>query len=237
MNLSRRRVSTLTCAYFLRYPFKIGQRLFLVMSNGLIRMPYTNEYLKVTNELANNKKYFNINYENYIHEDKEDHDSYNAIQEWTQDKLNESSILLDAGCGSGIISKAFKNKYNLDNTIGFDISNEMCYKAKKESYIDNIMQCDIMNLPFREKIVDMIYINCVFHHLVSNSRRESKELVKKVIKNFLNIVNKNGYVYIRELYYESYFDELLTNYIIFYLLYIIKIVKTVLKNQIGRAHV
>lgn len=73
-------------------------------------------------------------------------------------------LLLEVGCGTGEYTKEFI-KIGC-NVIAIDISREMITTAKKKG-INNIQYviCDIENMPFKSKILDVVVGNSVLHHL------------------------------------------------------------------------
>ncbi|KAF7640036.1 Methyltransf_11 domain-containing protein, partial [Meloidogyne graminicola] len=71
--------------------------------------------------------------------------------------LSPNSLILDIGCGENI------NSRNDCFTIGIDI----CFQTKrnKNSLNTNLLLSDIMYLPFREGVFDIILIISILHHI------------------------------------------------------------------------
>ncbi len=69
--------------------------------------------------------------------------------------INEHTILLDLGCGAGMITNKIKNALNL-NTYGVDISKDAINKAASDFEDIVWIVGDISKLPFKEKSVDIM---------------------------------------------------------------------------------
>lgn len=80
--------------------------------------------------------------------------------------LSPSTLLLDVGCGNG--------KY-LDNpstiNIGCDISFNLLRICKSRGF--EVVQCDMLRLPFRSKTFDSIICIAALHHIVASKRRQA----------------------------------------------------------------
>jgi len=77
-------------------------------------------------------------------------------------KINEDELILDAGCGTGVLFPFFKN----NKIIAIDISFNMLKKARDKSpRRSNLIQADIHDLPFDNEIFDRAVLYAVFPHL------------------------------------------------------------------------
>lgn len=92
--------------------------------------------------------------------------------------LKKNSKVLDAGCGTGVVSNFLKSETGI-NITGCDIKNYLQYKipfAKIKS--DG-------KLPFKNKSFDVVMINDVLHHIENNGQikliNESLRVGKKVL--------------------------------------------------------
>jgi len=92
-----------------------------------------------------------------------------------QSFIEKGGKLLDLGCGSGIVAKAFQDFFEA-KVVGVDI------KDQRISYIP----FEIINgkkLPFPEKSFDAVLINYVLHHsndpiaLLEEAKRVSKKII------------------------------------------------------------
>lgn len=79
--------------------------------------------------------------------------------------LPTGSLLLDVGCGNG--------KY-LDNpntiNIGCDLSLNLLTICRRKGF--QVVNCDMMRLPFRTEVFDSVICIAALHHIVTSSRRQ-----------------------------------------------------------------
>jgi ubiquinone/menaquinone biosynthesis C-methylase UbiE len=92
-----------------------------------------------------------------------------------QDFIKKGERLLDLGCGSGIVAKAFQDFFQA-KVIGVDIRDQRIFNFPFEII-------DGKTLPFSEKSFDTVLISYVLHH--SNDPvallKEAKRVSKKII--------------------------------------------------------
>ena len=96
--------------------------------------------------------------------------------------INKGAKILDAGCGSGEAMKYMANK-GMEVT-GVDFSSEMLNIAKQRHNINNVTCEDICKFKTNEKF-DGIFCRYMLFHLPTQN-------LKKVIKNFYNMLNDGG---------------------------------------------
>ncbi len=92
-----------------------------------------------------------------------------------QDFIEKGEKILDLGCGSGIVAKAFQDFFQAD-VIGVDIKDQRIFYIPFE--ITNGK-----SLPFPEKYFDTVLINFVLHHTENPSAllREAKRVSRDKI--------------------------------------------------------
>jgi ubiquinone/menaquinone biosynthesis C-methylase UbiE len=83
-----------------------------------------------------------------------------SLSEKTQRKL-----FLDLGCGTGNVLK-FGKKY-FHRAIGVDISFNMLKQARQSGL--EVVQADILSLPFKSEVFDVVSIFSVLHHIYDYS--------------------------------------------------------------------
>lgn len=97
--------------------------------------------------------------------------------------LKNDSIALDAGCGTGKWLEILKNNFKI-TTFGIDYSETALQYAKLRG-LDNLQQADVNNYK-TDTSFDLI---TSFDVICSNHVNEDT-----TIKNFYNLLNKNGYL-------------------------------------------
>jgi ubiquinone/menaquinone biosynthesis C-methylase UbiE len=85
----------------------------------------------------------------------------------------KSKLVLDAGCGNGLLTEALSEHCNL--IIGADYSTSV-FQAEKRRTSANccFIQCDLRYLPFKSGAIDVIVSNGVIHHTKSTSETFAK---------------------------------------------------------------
>jgi hypothetical protein len=124
--------------------------------------------------------------------------------------------ILDIGGGGGAFAKYCKSIFPDAEVCIVDPSKELLQKQNIRG-IKRIVGSlpDNLNVDSAYRYIAM---KVVLHHVVGPSIRESKELVKRSIMAAKLKLDDGGYIFIRELYYESYLIPTLTRTMIFYLL-------------------
>lgn len=81
-------------------------------------------------------------------------------------RIEQSSSIMDLGCGTGIISLSLLRSTHA-NLIGFDLSNEMLSIAKKKDESKEIIwhRGDAQALPFQDNSFDLILMSLAFHQI------------------------------------------------------------------------
>jgi len=84
--------------------------------------------------------------------------------------------------------------------IGIDISEKMLSLCGRSL---NLIQGDALHLPFRSASFDVIYMDTPLHHITSPSHLSAIELQEKALKEAVRVLKPNGYLIVRELYYDT----------------------------------
>ncbi|WP_298667555.1 methyltransferase domain-containing protein [uncultured Methanofollis sp.] len=131
-------------------------------------------------------------------------------------KNGSGHSLLDIGGGGGAFAKYCKSIFPDADICVVDPSKELLQKQNAHG-----IKRVVGSLPDDINVASAyhyIAMKVVLHHVVGTSIRESKDLVKKSILAAKSKLDDGGYVFIREIYYESYLIPTFTRTIIFYLL-------------------
>ncbi|MBI5403568.1 MAG: class I SAM-dependent methyltransferase [Ignavibacteriae bacterium] len=88
-----------------------------------------------------------------------------AVKDWL---VGGDKIILDAGCGSGLSALLlFGKELNYNNYLGVDISDSVGVaeeRFKEEGIKGEFLQASILDLPFADETVDIIFSEGVLHH-------------------------------------------------------------------------
>ena len=118
------------------------------------------------------------------HFDKTREYLWKAIKEFIQN-IDDSSLLLDAGCGNG---KNMLIKNNI-NCIGFDFSEGNNLICKRKGL--DVSTINIKNIPYRDSIFDNSFTVAVIHH-IDNERDRIK-----AIKELVRVTKVGGTIFIQ----------------------------------------
>jgi len=132
------------------------------------------------------------------------------------DYINEIDYFLEIGFGAGLFLRAINTRFEIDKVCGIDLSEQMVKRARTNNFI--LIQGEILNIPFKERSFNLIYIESLLHHLISDTKKKSKDLTILALKNIRNILKPEGFLLLKEVFYESYIFSKLTSLLVFYLL-------------------
>ncbi len=130
----------------------------------------------------------------YIENNKWDAETYHkvsniqelwAIELLEKRKMGENEVVLDAGCGTGRVTKIIANNVRKGKVYAVDIDDNMIANAKKNlKDFSNIIfiKSDLSNVSLPEKM-DLIFSNAVIHWVLDH---------KKLFKNFLELLKPDG---------------------------------------------
>lgn len=100
--------------------------------------------------------------------------------------LESNTTILDAGCGNG---KNMLIRSDLKWT-GCDISSELL-KICKDKGLDNVIECNIINLPFDNNTFDNLISIAVVHHISDFQNRVN------ACQEFIRVVKSGGKIFIQ----------------------------------------
>jgi SAM-dependent methyltransferase len=137
------------------------------------------EEFQKTNPTKYEEKYVHDVYNNIAHHFSDTRSKPWPLVKQFLESLSSSSIMIDVGCGNG---------KNLGISSGINIGCDICPNlltiAKNNGH--NVVQCDILNLPFSNSFVDVVINIAVIHHLSTHERRI------KAVQEMLRILKPNG---------------------------------------------
>ncbi len=81
------------------------------------------------------------------------------------------AVVLDVGCGTGILLPLLREKMNGDgHIVALDFSGEMLKQASSKGHKAVYVQGDAQSLPLPEGVFDWVFCNAVFPHFLDKSR-------------------------------------------------------------------
>ena len=120
-------------------------------------------------------------------------------------RIKKNELVLDAGCGSGLLSveaaKKCKNVYAIDMATK-PLLMASHYIVKKK--LNNIffLKNDICDLSFRDNLFDKIIVYAVLHYM------ENLSQLKIAINELLRVCKKNGKILVAEITDENLYENL-----------------------------
>jgi trans-aconitate 2-methyltransferase len=108
-----------------------------------------------------------------------------AIELLEKRKISESEIVMDAGCGTGRVTKIIANKVKRGKVYAVDLDENMIINAKKNlKDLSNIVfvKSDLSDVKLPEKI-DLVFSNAVIHWILDH---------KKLFTNFWDVLKPGG---------------------------------------------
>ena len=111
------------------------------------------------------------------------HSPWPSVKSFIQ-SLPDGSLVLDAGCGNG---KNMLIRPTI-NMIGCDVSNTLLEICSTKGL--NVVEANIINLPFKDNTFDAVICVAVLHHLSSHERRT------QAVKEMLRVVKPGGKLFI-----------------------------------------
>ena len=152
--------------------------------------------------MASLKKSISIEkyYDRYKHYDTERtndyHNSLRRLELNILKKYVKGNIVLDVGCGTGLVMKELLE--DSKKIYGIDFSEGMLVKAKEKNLI--VSKADGTNLPFNDNSFDVVYSVRVLPHIPN---------VIKVLREIKRVVKKDGLLILE--FYSPYNLKFLTN--------------------------
>ena len=115
-----------------------------------------------------------------------------TINRWFFSLINQPIIILDFGCGNGLMTHFIQESFHTAQVTGVDIDSLQVLKNQKEypKIIFTTINKDI--LPFADNSFDLIYSTLVMHHI-------PKQEHAKTFNELLRMLKPNGSLIIFEL--------------------------------------
>jgi ubiquinone/menaquinone biosynthesis C-methylase UbiE len=107
---------------------------------------------------------------------------YKRTAEFACENLDKKSLVLEVGCGLGILS--YRLSSHCGRVIGIDISEYACVKARALYPVQqiNFVVADAQNLPFKPEIFDAAVVSHLFEHLGDQEATTAQQEIYRVLK-------------------------------------------------------
>jgi SAM-dependent methyltransferase len=132
-------------------------------------------------------------------------DNCQKLLDWLDE--GERKIILDAGCGSAFSALMFFGDHlHKHDFLGIDISSAVNVAKERfaeKNYPGDFFQCSLMELPFADGMVDLIFSEGVLHH-TDSTEKAIKYLGKKLKKGGKFLF----YVYAKKSVVREFTDDL-----------------------------
>ena len=129
---------------------------------------------------------------------------FDRLLDFVKKTSSPDSSVVDLACGAGNILYYFREKTKIKRCVGIDIATELVDIARKKYGIEAI-EASI----FDEKLYQIVgsdfdyaMLGQVLHHLVGNTRNQSKANARMAIIQALRLIRPNGYLLIHEPTYD-----------------------------------
>ena len=133
-------------------------------------------------------EFYEKNYEEFS---KTRYSIWDSVKKFSE-SFKKDSLVLDAGCGNGKNMNYLKDKCEI---IGIDSCKNFVTLCKERQL--NVLESNILNLPFEDSTFDYIISIAVIHHLKTESERY------KAIDEMLRVLKPNGKILVTVWAYES----------------------------------
>jgi len=114
---------------------------------------------------------------------------HKVLRKWFYSKLinayySECSSIIDVGCGFGDFMIAAKGKNKV--VLGIDLNRSPLIALRSIGF--DVIQCDVLHLPFKDNSIDGAFFSHVIEHIPFSNTIAVLREIKRVIKNKLVIV-------------------------------------------------
>jgi SAM-dependent methyltransferase len=125
---------------------------------------------------------------------------YNFALDYINQHADNTTKLIDIGCGDGSTLLLIKENSRICNLTGMDISEQYLNKAKMNVQC-NTIQASILDNDIIQQYrdhYDFCILGAVLHHIIKKTRKSSYRAVHRAIKNSLELLKNDGYLIIFE---------------------------------------
>lgn len=116
-------------------------------------------------------------------------------------EMGAGERLLDIGCGDGSFLTHLLDTTDLAEAVGMDISSGMLSTDRRNRLV--VCLGDAQELPFLADKFHITHFDTVLHHIVGDSRSESKENVVNALKEAKRVTDDEGYILVTERHQHS----------------------------------
>ena len=137
-------------------------------------------------------------------------EDYEAFEEEVAREIRLTTTgktVLETGCGPGSEAIRFLTEFGARQVIATDISFGMLEAARKKYPRLLLVQADARHLPFAENAVDVVYSNCMYHHIEVPDRKLALEESLRVSRESVLLYEIAGFQgRVRNFFYSLYYS-------------------------------
>lgn len=108
--------------------------------------------------------------------------AYDFRRELAELSVKDGNRILDAGCGSGLITRYLAERYPSAKVEGCDLSQERVKQAQAAGPGIQFHHCDLGSTPFGDNTFDMIVSRYVFQHLAQRKAGAALRELFRILK-------------------------------------------------------
>ncbi|MFT7247930.1 MAG: ubiquinone/menaquinone biosynthesis C-methylase UbiE [Arcticibacterium sp.] len=98
-------------------------------------------------------------------------------------KIDEGDLVLDFGCGTGVLMELFEEELLSSRIIGLDVDSEILAIAKAKGIAKvNLVLFNGTHIPFPDLHFDKVISTWVFHHLSREEKLRALKEIRRVLK-------------------------------------------------------
>jgi ubiquinone/menaquinone biosynthesis C-methylase UbiE len=106
------------------------------------------------------------------------------IKELLKYEKDSNLKVLDFGCGDGVSEIFFQKYFPGFRITGIDVSNESIKRAQEKQLVNSVFEnYDGQQLPYENLSYDIVFVACVFHHIVKEKQPMLMNEIQRVLKN------------------------------------------------------
>ena len=114
-------------------------------------------------------------------------------------QITGNEKILEVGCGAGFLLNSVKKNFPNAKLFGIDLTEKLLEVAKKEqSSSISFQNGDATKIPFRDNEFDVLIFKNLLHHVVRETREDSKKAAFKALQEMKRVLKTGGRIFVYE---------------------------------------